>query len=287
MKALARWLATGFVFAAMTASAQNAPAERIISIGSSVTEIVYELNQQDRLVGRDRTSSFPAQAAELPDIGYARALAPEGVLSVAPDMILSVEGAGPPEAIEVLKDANVEFVEIEDKFTRDGVVAKIRAVGAALGAEAAAEALAHRVGQEIDAAHAAALNANGADPARVLFILSAQDDRIMVGGKDTQADSIIRLAGGMNAADTFSGYKPITPEALATAAPDIILMMDRQGNHATDDDTLFSLPAIRLTPAGRDRNLVRMQGSYLLGFGPRTAGAITELSDALQRLGDS
>ncbi len=282
-------LSVGFVVAGWAAShaasAQETEANRIIAIGGSVTEIVYALGQQDRLVGRDRTSSFPPEAQDLPDIGYMRALTPEGVLSVAPDMILSIEGAGPPEAIAVLKDAGVDFVEITDEFSRDGVVAKIRAVGAALNEESAANALADQVGAEIDAANAAAVAATGSNPMRVLFILSARDDRILVGGTETQADSIIRLAGGVNAVPNVSGFKPITPEALAVAAPDIILMMDRGDDHATSETELFELPALALTPAGRNKRLVRMKGLYLLGFGPRTASAITELSAALQRNG--
>ncbi|MTI02474.1 hemin ABC transporter substrate-binding protein [Roseibium sp. RKSG952] len=269
-------------FGAHQAMAEGTEANKIVSIGGSVTEIIYALGQQDRLVGRDRTSSYPQEASELPDVGYMRALTPEGVLSVAPDMIVSVEGSGPPEAIAVLREAGVEYVEVPHEFSRDGVVEKIRAVGAALGEEEAANALAEQVGAEIDAAHSAAIEATGSDRARVLFILSIQDGRIMVGGSGTQADSIISLAGGVNAAASFSGYKPISPEAMATAAPDVILMMDRQGGHATPDEELFQIPSIALTPAAQNKRLIRMQGLYLLGFGPRTANAISDLSKALQ-----
>ncbi|MBO9444596.1 ABC transporter substrate-binding protein [Ruegeria sp. R14_0] len=258
---------------------------RIIAIGSSVTEIVYALGQQDRLVGRDQTSTYPAAALDLRDVGYMRALSPEGVLSVSPDLILALEGAGPPEAIAVLKEAGVPFVTVAEDYSRDGVVQKIRAVGAALGVEDAAEALAAETGAQIDGAHATAVGSGGT--ARVLFILSAQDNRIMVGGADTQADSIIRLAGGVNAAGSVSGFKPMTPEAIASTTPDVILMMYRQGNHSTAVEELFALPAIQLTPAGQNKKLIRMPGAYLLGFGPRTAQAIAELSSELERLGGS
>lgn len=273
----------GLILGTHTAFAEETRPDRIIAIGGSVTEIVYALGQEDRLVGRDRTSSYPVEARDLPDIGYMRALAPEGVLSVSPDLILSVEGSGPPETITVLQNAGVEFVEIPDEFSRDGILTKIRAVGAALGEDEAAEALAQRVGAEIDAAHKTATAATGDTPARVLFILSVRDGRIMIGGAETQADSIIRLAGGVNAAGDIAGFKPITPEALAAAAPDVILMMTRAGNHAISDDEIFALPSVALTPAGRNHRLVRMKGSYLLGFGPRTAGAITDLSKELQQ----
>ncbi len=271
----------------LSATTLKADEQRVIAIGSSITEIVYALGQQDRLVGRDRTSTFPADALELPDVGYRRSLSPEGVLSVAPDLILALEGSGPPDAISVLQEAGVDYVSIDDEFSRDGIVEKIRAVGAALGVETEAEKLAASAAQQLDQAQESASIAAGAEPLSVLFILSAQDGEITVGGADTQADSIIRMAGGENAAAGVSGFNTITPEALAVTAPDVILMMERRGNHATTDEDLFAMPAIQLTPAGQNKALIRMPGAYLLGFGPRTADAISDLSAALQNTSGS
>lgn len=271
----------------LSATALQAEEKRVIAIGSSITEIIYALGQEDRLVGRDRSSTYPAEAIDLPDVGYRRALSPEGVLSVAPDLILALEGSGPPDAISVLEEAGVEFVTIDDEFSRDGIVEKIRAVGAALGVEAKAEELAASAAQQLDQAQESASAAAGTDPLSVLFILSAQDGEITVGGADTQADSIIRMAGGENAAAGVEGFKTMTPEALAVTAPDVILMMERRGNHATPDEELLALPAIQLTPAGQTKALIRMPGAYLLGFGPRTADAISDLSAALQRANGS
>ncbi|WP_120631449.1 hemin ABC transporter substrate-binding protein [Ruegeria sp. EL01] len=281
------WSVLAVLLSMQASSAETDKPKRIIAIGSSITEIVYALGQQDRLVGRDRTSTYPAEALEMPDVGYRRALSPEGVLSVEPDLILALEGSGPPDAIAVLQEAGVQYVTINDEFSLDGVIDKIQIVGTILGVDDAATELAAQTKHQLSQAQTAAYNAAGSDPKRVLFILSAQDNRITVGGVDTHADSIIRLAGGVNAADSVSGYKPMTPEALALAAPDVILMMDRRGNHDTEGHDLFSLPAVKLTPAGRNKRLIRMQGAFLLGFGPRTASAISDLSAALQDVGDS
>ena len=269
------------VLAATSAAAQELP-NRIISIGGAVTEIVYALGQEDRLAGRDRTSTYPAEATALPDIGYMRALAPEGVLSVSPDLIISVEGAGPPETIDVLRSAKVEMVEIPEHYTRDGIISKIRAVGAALDQDEAADQLASQVGQDIDRAHQAAIEAANGKPQRVLFVLSTQGGKITASGTGTSADGIIRLAGGVNAVSEFESWKEMSPEAVSIAAPDVILMMSRGGDHGAATEELLSMPAIALTPAGQNRRVVRMDGLHLLGFGPRTASAITELSQALQ-----
>lgn len=254
---------------------------RIVTVGGSVTEIVYALDQQDRLIARDTTSSYPDQVTELPDIGYARALSPEGVLSVAPDLIIAIEGAGPPETIDVLKAAQVGYVSVPEIYSADGIVTKIRIVGAALDQGPAAEVLAQHVADDLSTAQAAAVQAAEGHPKKVLFILSTQGGRIMAGGRNSAADGIIRMAGGINAITAFDGYKPMTDEAVTVAAPDVILMMDRGGDHGAATKELLMMPALIPTPAAQNGKVVRMNGLHLLGFGPRTASAITELSQAL------
>ncbi|MBZ8119764.1 ABC transporter substrate-binding protein [Roseovarius sp. LXJ103] len=260
---------------------QAASPGDVVSLGGSVTEIVYALGQQDRLAARDTTSSYPPEAEGLPDVGYVRALSAEGVLSVNPALILSEDGAGPPEVIEVLKRAGVRFEQLEPAMDGEGIAAKIRAVGRALEVLDAAEDLAGQVEADMRRVTGSAAKLAGDAPKRVLFILSTQGGRIMASGTGTQADAMIRLAGGVNAIDGVEGYKPLSDEAVSTAAPDVILMMDRGGDHSVADDVLFAMPAIRPTPAAVSESVVRMNGLYLLGFGPRTPDAVAELSAAL------
>lgn len=262
---------------ALLLSAAPVQADRVLSIGGSVTEIVVALDQGDRLVGRDSTSSYPPEVEALPDVGYIRALSPEGVLSVAPDLIVSEDGAGPPEALDVLQSAGIPFVVVPDGYDRAGLSAKIEAVGDALGVPDAGRALA----AEVDARLAAAVDGIEGAPRRVLFILSTQGGRILASGTGTAADGIILLAGAENAMIEFEGYKPLTDEAVAIADPDVVLMMDRGGDHSATASELFAMPALATTKAAGHQALVRMDGLLLLGFGPRTPEAVERLADAL------
>lgn len=256
-----------------------ADTARLVSIGGSLTEIIYALNEEGKLVARDQTALYPEAALALPDVGYMRQLAPEGVLSVSPSALLVIEGSGPPEALGVLSQAGVEYQTVPESYSAEGVLLKIRAVGQALGAEDKAEALAAATEQQFDAlaARTAAVTA----PKRVLFILSAEGGKIQASGTGTAADGIIALAGAVNAIDEFSGYKALTEEAIIDAAPDVILMMDRGGDHSASDADLKANPAVALTPAGQNDAFYRLEGAYLLGFGPRTAAAAGEVADLL------
>ncbi|QIE47508.1 ABC transporter substrate-binding protein [Pseudohalocynthiibacter aestuariivivens] len=253
----------------------------VVSIGGSVTEIVYALGQEGRLVARDTTSSYPPEAETLADVGYMRALSAEGVLSLNPTLILSEADAGPPEVIDVLQSAGVRFEMLEPAMDGPGIGTKIRAIGAALDVAEAAKTLADQVEVDMRRVTMEATEMAADAPKRVLFILSTQSGRIMASGTGTQADAMIRLAGGVNAIAGVQGYKLLSDEAITSAAPDVILMMDRSGDHAVADDVLFNMPAIRPTPAAASEHIVRMNGLYLLGFGPRTPDAVADLSAAL------
>ncbi len=273
-------LLAGLIAVGWPLSAKADPS-RVVALGGSVTEIIYALGEEERLIARDTTSVYPQAATALPDVGYMRALSAEGVLSVGPDLILAQEGAGPPEVVDILENARIPLVTIPNDYSADGILAKIDAVGAALDVEEKARDLRDEVASDLVAANSQAETlANGGEK-RVLFVLSLQDGRVMASGTDTAAHGIIEMAGAANAMTSFTGYKPLTDEALAAAAPDAILMMDRSGDHAATNEELFEIPALSLTPAAETEAVIRMNGLYLLGFGPRTAEAVRDLSEAL------
>ena len=280
-----RFLAAGAIvaLASLPTNAQElhpfADSSRLVSIGGSLTEIIYALGEEGKLIARDQTATYPEAAAALPDVGYMRQLAPEGVLSVSPSALLVIEGSGPPEALEVLSHAGVEYQTVPESFSHDGILTKVRAVGQALGVPDKAEALANEIDTALKAVEQR--TADITTRKRVLFVLSAEGGKIQASGTGTAADGIIALAGAVNAIDEYSGYKALTEEAIIEAAPDVILMMDRGGDHSASNADLIGNPAIALTEAGRNHAIIRLDGAYLLGFGPRTAEAVSDLVDAL------
>src|SRR5499426_2306718 len=98
-------------------------ASRIVSVGGAVTEILYALGLEQRVVAVDATSHYPPQALrEKRSVGYFRALSPEGVLGLNPSLILAIEGAGPKQAMTVIEAAGIGFVSVPDRFTGEGII---------------------------------------------------------------------------------------------------------------------------------------------------------------------
>ncbi|GAB4227361.1 MAG: hemin ABC transporter substrate-binding protein [Kiloniellaceae bacterium] len=254
--------------------------QRIVSVGGAVTEIVYALGLDDRLLAVDSTSLHPAAATELPDVGYMRQLSAEPILALGPEVVLAIEDAGPPAALDQIRDAGVPVVVVPDDYTPDGVLDKIDMVAAALGVEAKGRELRDKVAADL-AAVRQVFSAVEARP-RVLFLLAVSRSRAaMAAGGATSAEGIIELAGGVNAVDGFESYRPLSPEAAVTAAPEVLLIGQRSLDLLGGREALLEIPEIALTPAARNGRIVVMDTLLLLGFGPRTAQAAAELGRQL------
>lgn len=255
-------------------------AGSIVSVGGSVTEIVYALGQQDRLLAVDTTSVYPAAVGNLPNVGYMRQLSAEPILALGPELVLAIEDAGPPAALDQLRDAGVPVVIVPDPYTPEGVLDKIDTVAAALGVAAEGRALRRKVEAELQAVNRAFAKVK--ERPRVLFLLAISKGRAAVAaGRDTSAAAIIELAGGTNAVEAFESYKPLSPEAAVAAAPEVLLVTQRSLDLLGGEEGLLSIPEIALTPAARDRRVVVMESLLLLGFGPRTGEAAATLGKQL------
>lgn len=258
--------------------AADAPT-RVVSVGGAMTEIVYALDAGDLLVAADTTSYYPPEAAALPKVGYVRALSAEGVLSLTPDLVILSAEAGPPLVIEQLERAGVSLLKIDTARNVEDVKAHIATVATALDREAEGAALIARIATA-EADLKARIAAQG-EPKRVLFILQHGGGAPMVAGRDTAADSIIRLAGAVNAVDDYAGYKPLSPESATALAPDVILVTDQGLEQGGGKEAILATPGLSLTPAGQNGRLISMDALLLLGFGPRAVDAALALQEQL------
>jgi iron complex transport system substrate-binding protein len=271
-------VAPGKALAVEAGPADFAKAERIVSIGGGVTEILFALGLADRIIGIDMTSTYPPAAREKPQVGYMRSLSAEGVLSLAPDLVIAVEGAGPNDAIEVLEKASVPFLHVPEAHDGPGAVARIRQIAGLVGRMAEGEALVAALEEDLGALE----KIRGAITThrKAVFVLGMSTGSPLASGTNTAADGIFKLAGVDNALSGFSGYKPASDEAAMAAEPDAIVIMAERAHEMTPE-IVFAAPAFAGTPAARDHRLIPLSGSYLLNFGPRVAHAARDLAAAV------
>jgi iron complex transport system substrate-binding protein len=260
-------------------------------VGGALTEIVYALGLESLLVGTDTTSVYPAAAQAKPKVGYFRQLSAEGVLSLKPTAVVSTSEAGPSVVMDQLRSAGVRVVQIAVDHTWNEVRRKIEAVGLAVDQPDKAQALwklldaewqrtQSRVTQLVQARRTA-----DKPLPKVLFLLS-HSGTPLASGEGTAADAIIRFIGARNAvagAHGFRGYKPLTAESMAAAAPDVILTSTQSIEAVGGEDSLWKRPELQLTPAYQNRNavkgtLIHLDALELLGFGPRMPTTVAVLA---------
>ena len=266
---------------ASAALAAAAEPRRLVSVGGALTETLYALGAQAALVGVDTTSLHPAAAQALPSVGYARSLSAEGVLSLRPTLVVATEDAGPPGVLRQLKAARVPLAVLHGDHRIEGVLARTQRLAELSGRVDQGRVLLAALQRDWQAAQQRVARLAVTTP-RVLFVLSHSPGQARVAGRDTAADAMLRYAGAANAlGESFSGYKPLTPEGAIAAAPDVILATEQGLAAAGGIDGLLRLPGLAQTPAGRQRRMAAMDALWLLGFGPRLPQATAALADLL------
>ncbi|MDO6409489.1 heme/hemin ABC transporter substrate-binding protein [Pantoea phytobeneficialis] len=251
-------------------------AERVVSIGGDVTQIIYALDAQQDLVARDSTSQQPAQANKLPNIGYMRQLNAEGILALKPTLVLSSELAKPSLVLQQVAQAGVKVVEVTGKNSIEAIPEKIATIGKALHREDAANALTEQVQKQLAQLPSQPL------PVKVLFIMAHNGMNTLAAGSQTGADGAIRSAGLVNAMAAVPHYQPLSQEGVVAAAPDLVVVGQDGLRTLGGEEKVWSLPGLALTPAGQHHALLVVDEMALLSFGLDTPDAIVKLRRAAE-----
>lgn len=262
---IAAMIATG---AAQAANDSPATAKRVVTLGGTVTEIVYALGQGDRLVGNDESSLYPEAATALPRVGYYRAVPVEGVLALSPDLVLASEQSGPLDALSKLKEVGVALEIISDEPSVQSLNERILQIGNALGVPERGKQFA----KSVDAA-LREVQALPESQARAVLLMN-RTGTPQGAGSDTAAGLILQLSGLTNVLANQHGYKPISAEALGGLAPQVIVVPRMSLDAAGGMEKFLRMPGIASTPAAANRCIIVMEDLLALGTGPRLPQAI-------------
>ena len=248
--------------------------DRIVSLNGAVTETLAALDVAGNIVGRDVTSTFPADL-KATDLGHVRSITAESILALQPSVVFGTTKDVNPNLNEQLKKANIPLVLIDQEYSIDGSKKLITEVATKLKKDNY-QPLLDNISNKMTT-----VKAFDKKP-KVLFIYARGAGNLMVAGAGTPLHSMIELAGAENAAAALTDFKPLTPEALLTTNPDVILMFDKGLQSLGGVDGLLKIEGIATTNAGKNKKVVTMDGQYLSGFGPRVGDAVVELHNKLQ-----
>lgn len=251
--------------------------KRIVSLSGSITEVIYAVGSEKELIGVDVTSTYPAAAEKLTNLGHVRKLALESLLALKPTHVLMLEDEVSPDLKSRLKQAKIELVAFNHPNSVAGSKNLVKEVSGWLGKESEGKELVAKIDAAIQG-----LSKPDKKP-KVLFVYARGAGTLMVAGENTPLEKMIVLAGGENAGKGFTDFKPLTSESVIAANPDVILMFT-SGAQSLGPDGIFHVPGVSATTAGKNKALIQMDGQLLSGFGPRVAEALIELNKAFKQV---
>lgn len=250
---------------------------RIVSVSKQLTEIIFAVGGDTALVGRDISSTWPPAAKKITAVGYHRALAAEGIISLNPTAVWNDGNWGPQPTIDQLKKVGIPLRQFDGGNTIDSTKGLIRQIAVEFHNERAGDSLCSRL--DAGMAQADSLRKTYFGPALRVMVIhfgQAANQYFVLNHRGIQ-QQMLDWAGAINAADTAQKWKNLSAEVIAQAQPDVILATDYGYDLQGSLEKFKQLPGVALSPAAKNNRIYRIEEHDLVYLGPRTGRNVYNL----------
>ena len=252
--------------------ALDQPAQRIVSLSPSTTELLFAIGAGDRVVGRTQWCEDPAEAIGVPSVGDGLDPNIELIVARRPDLVVFYHSNQNAVAIAQLRGFGIATASVRlDRLDDLGRAARF--LGGLTGDSARADSLITALETDI-----AALQAAGAtEPPRVLML--AWDTPPIVIGAGSFLSELVELAGGVNVfEDLPQPSAPVSIEAIAARDVDVVLLVGES------EPDYLDRPEWRVVEAVRNKRFVVVSGTEFSWPSYRFPAAVRRLRVVLEKL---
>ena len=257
---------------------------RIVSLSKHLTEMVFALGKGHDLVAVDLSSTFPDSAKLLKTVGYHRALSPESIIAMNPELVIHSNDIGPENVLPQITSAGLNIKVFGGANTIDSAKLLLKDLGNFFGEETKADSIIKKMDQDLAIAADSLKALNLVDTPKVMIIHFGRANNVyfVMSGRNGVGDKMIKMAGGKTAVYDAKGARQISAEAVATANPDIIIATDFGFDQmGSMDKFIDGVPGVALTNAGKNKRIVRFEEHDLVYFGPRSGENIIMLMNLI------
>jgi iron complex transport system substrate-binding protein len=234
-----------------------------ISLHPAITETIFYLNAQDKLVGRSTYCLNPSEAEALPVFGTSFTPNLEAIANKSPEALLADQSIGAQNS--ALKQ--ITTVHELAWLSKEDIEASITELGKILQTEDAASALVQRFDLEFS------ISKSERDPRSVLILMLGSDmdkGQLWYIRKDSLHGTALEVAGFQNAGPEVKTTPSMSFEELILADPDIILLVGNEDiDQASTDKVIASLMRFSQIKAVQDKQIARIEMHNAIGIGPR------------------
>ena len=192
---------------------------RVVALAPSITEIVFALGQEQRLVGISRFSDFPQEALRLPQVGSYIQPDIEKIISLNPDICIAVKDGNPREVADRLESLHIPVYAV-DPLDLEAIMTMVLQIGDLLNAGDRAQAIVAGMKSRIDRVRERVMKTK--QRPGVFFQIGISP--IVSVGKGTFIDELIQMAGGTNLCAGYSSYPRLSREQVLALSPDVLIV---------------------------------------------------------------
>ncbi len=255
------------------------PAQRVVSLAPSNTEILFAISAGSQVVGRDDLSDYPQQVAGLQSVGGSMGnFSTEAIVALKPDLVLAAE-INTPELVKSLEDLGLTVYDLKNPTTLDAMYGNLETVAELTGHEAETQALIQSLKRRVAAVDAKVENATTRPT--VFYELDATDPtKPYTAGPGTFIDLLIQRAGGVNVAGTLKDpYPQLSLEQLVALNPSVIVLSDSA--YGVSPETVAARPGWNTVEAVKNARVYPFDYHLLSIPGPRLVDGLEQLAKLL------
>jgi iron complex transport system substrate-binding protein len=203
--------------------------KRVLALAPSLTEMIFSLQAEDKLIGATSYSNFPEAANNLPRVGSYVQLDLEKIISLKPDLCIAIKDGNPRRTVDAIKALGIPVFAIDPRSIEQ-IMDAFRLIGDILGASQRADELVSDMERRL-ALVKKRVDSSKARP-RVFFQIA--DIPIISAGKDSYIDKLITLAGGSNLAGNMTEYPRFSWENILQLQPEIVVISSMAGGKSPE-----------------------------------------------------
>lgn len=256
----------------------EAPAQRIISLAPSNTEILFAIDAGSQVVGRDQLSDYPEAAKAATNIGSAfEALNTELIVSLKPDLVLAA-GINTPDQVKALEVLGITVYYLKNPTTLEDLYSNLNIAAQLTGHEAIAAKLIDNLKARVAAVDAKIATISSRPS--VFYELDGTDPaKPFTAGKGTFIAQLLERAGGHNIAADIDGYPQLSLEQVVADDPDFIILGDSA--FGVTPESIAARPGWNTLSAVKDNKIFPFDDNLVSRPGPRLVDALEQLAQLL------
>jgi len=257
----------------------DGPAQHVVSLAPSNTEILFAIGAGSQVVGRDQLSDYPEEAKAVKDIGSSfEALNTELIVSLKPDLVIAAE-INTAEQVKQLEDLGLTVYYLKNPTTLEELYSNLEIVAQLTGHENETATLIDSLKTRV-AAVDAKIAPISSRPS-VFYELDATDPaKPYTAGKGTFITQLIERAGGHNVAADIDGYPQLSLEQVVADDPAFIILGDSA--YGVTPETIAARPGWDKLSAVKNNKIFPFDDNLVSRPGPRLVDALEQLAKLLR-----